>query len=263
MFSSVALTQVFQTLTSSMVSTVVSTVVSPVVSALTDTVGEVCPWSGYDPGTVHFCEARLCAWVVEPSNAWSSLGYIVLGLMMFVLARRRRDGAIYWAVAAAQFMIGVGSFFFHGTGIFIGEVIDQIGMFQLSVLILACAAAQAWNWSGKKTVAVYAVGVVVSTLAILVVRPLGIPIFAAQLAAGLLWQLRLSLKAHGEERALGRIFAGGVVLFLCSFGIWLTDMTGLICDPDNHLITGHAIWHILNAICIWRLGTFYRARLPS
>lgn len=228
-----------------------------------DVAPEQCPWSGFDPGTVHFCEERLCAWVVEPSNAWSSMAYVVLGVVMFALAARRRDGAVFWAVAAAQFMIGVGSFFFHGTGVFIGEVVDQIGMFQLSVLILACSAAQAFHWSGKKTVGVYVVGVVASTLAILVVRPLGIPIFAVQLAAGLLWQLRLSMRATGAERELGRIFAGGVALFVCSFGIWLTDMTGLLCDPQNHVVTGHAVWHVLNAICIWRLGTFYRLRLPG
>jgi hypothetical protein len=41
---------------------------------------ETCPWSSLDPGTVHFCEERLCAWVVEPSNAWSSMAYVVIGV---------------------------------------------------------------------------------------------------------------------------------------------------------------------------------------
>jgi hypothetical protein len=63
------------------------------------------------------------------------------------------------------------------------------------------------------------------------------------------------------ERAAFRPFLQALGIFLCSFAIWVTDITGLLCDPDNHLITGHAIWHVLNAVCIWMLGAFYRARL--
>jgi hypothetical protein len=36
-----------------------------------------CPWDALEPGTVAFCEARVCAWVAEPSNAWSSAAYVL------------------------------------------------------------------------------------------------------------------------------------------------------------------------------------------
>jgi len=228
-----------------------------VLALATSTVAEVCPWSAWDPGTVHFCERRLCAWIVEPSNAWSSLAYVILGVVM--LARLR--GVVGVAVALAQIMIGVGSFFFHGTGTFAGEVVDQVGMFMLSALILASALGQRQGWSGARVVAVYVVGVVVSTAILLVVRPIGIPLFAVQLAAGLGLQLAMWRSASATEKAAFRPFLQALGIFLCSFAIWVTDISGLLCDPDNHLITGHAIWHVLNAVCIWQLGAFYRARL--
>jgi hypothetical protein len=157
------------------------------------TTGELCPWSDWDPGTVAFCERRLCAWIVEPSNAWSSLGYVLIGLVMLVGARSVGVGAraVVVATSLAQIMIGVGSFFFHGTGTFAGEVVDQIGMFMLSALILATALGQRGAWTGARTVGVYGVVVVVSALALFVVRPIGIPLFALQLAAGLSLQLWL------------------------------------------------------------------------
>jgi hypothetical protein len=235
----------------------IADVAAVVASSSVSEVAVVCPCSDWDPGTVHFCERRLCATIVEPSNAWSSLGYVLLGLVM--LARSR--SAIAVAVAAAQIMIGVGSFFFHGTGTFAGEVVDQIGMFMLSSLILAASLAQQRGWSGTKTVAVYVAGVVVSTGAILVVRPLGIPLFAAQLAAGLGLQLWLWRSASDADKPVFALFLSGLGIFLVSFAIWTTDISGLICDPDNHFVTGHAIWHVLHAICIWRLSMFYRARL--
>ncbi len=202
----------------------------------------------------------MCAWVVEPSNAWSSMAYVVVGLIMAVSARR--DGIVGITIAAAQIMIGLGSFFFHGTGTFAGEVVDQIGMFMLSALVLCASLAQARGWSPQRTVSRYIVIVVASTAAILLVRPLGIPIFAAQLSVGLGWQIALWRRAEGEVRNDYAIFFRALGVFLVSFSIWLTDITGLVCDPHNHLVTGHAIWHVLNAVCVWRLAVFYRRRLP-
>lgn len=236
--------------------------ITSLLQQLATTTVEVCPWSDWDPGTVQFCERRLCAWIVEPSNAWSSLAYVVLGVVMLLQARLGGRVVVGGAVALAQIMIGVGSFFFHGTGTFAGEVTDQVGMFMLSALILASSLGQQRGWSGRRVVGVYIAGVVLSTALLLVVRPIGIPLFAVQLAAGLGLQLWLWRKASSSpERAAFRPFLQALGIFLSSFAIWVTDITGLLCDPDNHLITGHAIWHVLNAVCIWMLGAFYRARL--
>lgn len=218
-----------------------------------------CPWSGWDPGTVHFCEERLCSWVVEPSNAWSSVAYLVIGVVMLARALRPLAPRLV-AVAVAQIMIGVGSFFFHASGTFWGEFVDQVGMFMLSALILACSAAQARNLSAGKTVGLYVALLLASAASMLIVRPIGIPLFAVQLAAGLGWQIRLFSRSSGTQRATHRQFFFAIGLFIVSFAIWLTDITGALCDPQNHLITGHAIWHVLNAICIERLSVFYRHR---
>jgi len=219
-----------------------------------------CPWAGFEPGTVSFCEERLCAWIAEPANAWSSLGYVALGLLMLSRARRPARPRLI-AIAVAQLMIGVGSFFFHASGTFAGELVDQFGMFLLSGLILVFAAAQARRWSARETVTAYVALVVVSTGSLLVVRPIGIPLFALQLAAGLGWQIRLWKTTDDPRvRAVHRIFFVALAIFGTSFAIWLTDITGLLCRPDLHVINGHAVWHVLNAISISRLGEFYRQR---
>ncbi|MEM1029673.1 MAG: ceramidase domain-containing protein [Myxococcota bacterium] len=222
-----------------------------------------CPWSDFAPGTVAFCEARLCAWIAEPSNTWSSLGYVALGIYMFAGAWRPAQPRLL-AVAFAQLAIGVGSFFFHASGTFAGEMVDQFGMFLLSGLILVFAAAQAREWGPTKTVVTYAALVLASTASLLVVRPAGIPLFGVQLAAGLGWQIRLWKTTDDPRvRAAHRLFFVALAIFGTSFAIWITDITGLLCDPDNHFITGHAVWHVLNAISILRLGQFYRVRFHA
>jgi hypothetical protein len=196
------------------------------------------------------------------------MAYVVIGVLMAFGAKRGRGNfpadqrsLVGITIAAAQIIIGLGSFFFHGTGTFAGEVVDQIGMFMLSALILCCSLAQARGWSPQRAVSRYVAIVVASTAAIFVVPALGIPIFAVQLVVGLGWQIVLWRKAEGEARRDHVIFFRALGVFLCSFSIWITDITGLVCDPHNHLVTGHAIWHVLNAVCVWRLAVFYRRRL--
>lgn len=210
----------------------------------------LCPWDGLAPGTVAFCEARLCAWVAEPANAWSSLAYVFAALYM-ARAPARSGG---WAIILAQLTIGVGSFFFHASGTFLGELVDQTGMYLLSALLLVEAAAGPGEWSARRRGLTYAGLVVGSTLLNVAVRPIGIPLFALQLLVGLVWQVRQGNRTR-EPRY--RLFYGALATFGVSFGVWVLDITGVVCDPNRHWISGHAIWHVLNAICTERLGRFY------
>lgn len=193
--------------------------------------------------------------MVEPANAWSSVAYLVVGAW---LARRAaRDGdARAWAVVGAQLLIGLGSFAFHATGSFAGELLDQTGMFLLSCLVLAFVAARAYGLSAARSAALYAGATAVSAASLLVVPPAGIPLFAVQLVAGLGWEVAAWRRTR--HPAYRHLFAG-IGIFLVSFAIWLTDITGLVCAPDNHVFTGHAAWHVLNALSIERLSRFYAA----
>ncbi len=217
----------------------------------------LCPWHGLTPGTVSFCEARLCAWVAEPANTWSSLAYIAVGLWLLLHARRSRDSRLV-AVAVAEIMIGLGSVLFHSTGALAGEFVDQVGMFLLSGLILTYAWGHAKGVAANRVTATYAGVVVLSTLIIVAYAPLGIPLFAVQLATGLAWELRHRKGSAQPEQYRGLV--QGILIFLGAFAIWTTDITGLLCDPDNHVLTGHAVWHLLNAWSIERLYRFYAVR---
>lgn len=208
---------------------------------------ESCPWSDWAPGTVEFCEARLCEVIREPANAWSSFAYLIAAAAMI----SRRQPAL---VGLAQVLIGVGSFFFHGTGTFAGEMVDQVGMYVLSCLILAYAVGEARGASAQAVAIGWAGMVTASGVINLLVRPIGIPLFAAQLALGLGLQLR---RGRGEARY--RDLHVGIGIFVVSFGIWALDISRVVCDRDLHWFSGHAVWHVLNAISIGFLGRFYRA----
>lgn len=216
---------------------------------------DLCPWSDWDPGTVAFCEERLCELVREPANAWSSLAYLVAAGWM---VGRDRAPAL---LVVAQVLIGVGSFFFHASGTFAGELVDQVGMYVLSAIILSYAVGELRGWSATQVAVAWASIVSASAIANTLVQPVGIPLFAVQLSTGLWLQLWLGGRV---APARYRDLKLGIGIFVVSFAIWLTDITQVICEPTFHLFNGHAAWHILNAVSIVFLARFYRsARLAS
>jgi hypothetical protein len=217
----------------------------------------ICPWDGWETASVSFCEARLCASVVEPSNAWSSFAYVVLGL--WSLARPEARGQwLLSSVAVANVMIGLGSFAFHATGTFVGELIDLFGMFLLSGLILAFALSRERSWPPRTLLTAWAFLVLTPMLLVLLIKPAGIPLFALQLLAGVGLEVRARVKGRSPHFA---IFGQALGLVCLAFAIWVTDTAKLVCAPDNHLVTGHAVWHVLNAFAISRLFFFYAAGL--
>jgi hypothetical protein len=218
---------------------------------------QTCPWDAFDPGSVAFCEERLCAWIVEPSNAWSSVGYLLVAFWLYSRDARGSRDPVRYAVVVGTALTGLGSFAFHGTGTAWGELLDQLGMFVLSALVLAFVFGRRRGLSNAATTTVYAGLVAVSTLVQLVAPSLGIPLFALQLVVGLGWELYS--RSHAVDTSPWKPLAQAIGILLVSFGIWLTDITGLVCEPTNHLVTGHAVWHVLNATCLLYLYRFYRS----
>ena len=213
----------------------------------------MCPWTGYAPATIAFCERRLCAWVVEPSNAWSNLAYVAVGVWI-LWRRRNRLGTAVTAIGVASVLLGLASFGFHATGIRVFEVADLAGMYLVSGLALTFALQRELAWSDGRAVAFLAAVVALSSLVMVGFGNDGIVMFAVQIIGAVVLEYRLyaATPAHAGPwllRAVGALAVG--------FLVWLLDR-GPLCDPDNHVVTGHAVWHTLTALSLlW----FYRFQL--
>lgn len=213
---------------------------------------ETCPWAGWEPASVSFCEARLCAAIVEPSNAWSSMAYVALGAWLLTRGEARRS-LLLAGVALANVLIGLGSFAFHASGTFAGELVDLFGMFLLSGLMLAHALGRG-RWRPEQIAAAWAGFVIAPMALVLLIKPAGIPLFALELVTAIGLELRAKVQGRSPHF---RLFSQALGLVSAAFAIWVTDTARLLCNPDNHLVTGHAIWHALNAVAVTRLFFFY------
>lgn len=169
----------------------------------------ICPWDGYQPATIAFCEARLCALVAEPANAWTSLSKTLVGLLLIPACRRAAVPAL-WAIVAAAVLQGPLGFALHATGTFWGEALDVCGMFLISGLLVTFALARVRRWSARRLVAGYAALTAGSVVALLLAHPSGIAVFSAQLAA---WA---ALEVVHARAAPGSIAGGSGAWWWCS-----------------------------------------------
>ena len=90
-----------------------------------------CPWDGHEPAALHWCERELCAWIEQPANTWSNLAYVIVGVVIWRRAQREHKRPLA-AIGAIEVLIAFGSFYFHASSTYLGEVMDVSAMFLFS-----------------------------------------------------------------------------------------------------------------------------------
>ena len=218
-----------------------------------------CPWSGFTPPNVDWCEEELCAWITNPANTWSNLLYVLLGIAMWREARRdgRPSLALFGPTSIA---VGVFSFAYHASYTWMLQFFDFVGMFLFCFVVLAQGALRL-GWIGpRRRTAFFCVGVAASSALVPVLFDAGIPIqgIVGILVLAIIGQEILLLRRDGPRPA-HRIWWGAVALIALAGAFSLLDVTRVWCDPSNHWLQGHALWHLLSAASLYALFRFYAA----
>ena len=220
-----------------------------------------CPWSTFTPPNVNWCEAERCAWIVNPSDAWSNLIYLVLGFWMWRVARRsgRADLARFGPASVA---IGIFSFAYHASYTFALQFFDFVAMFLFSFTVIARNAVRlGWIAQAAET-RFFLAGVAVFSALVPPLFRVGFPIqalVALLIAVGLAQEWRL-YRRDGSRPAY-RVYRLGLVLLGAAGLASLADVTRAACDPES-VLQGHALWHVLSALALAALFRFYE-RLPA
>ncbi len=204
-----------------------------------------CPWNEFQPATVSFCEAPVCHWVREPANAYSSLAYILVGL--YVLWRARRDRASILALIGwVGVMVGLGSFFFHASTAWAGEVLDLVSMYLLIALMLTLELRCFVALSARQLVAFFTTLVAFSVTLLFTYKTLGIAVFGVQAFSVIVMQIVQWRTRPGDYGKLAVLHGTFDVAWL----VWFSDLTRTACNPHNHVLNGHAIWHFGSALVL-------------
>lgn len=196
-----------------------------------------CFWSNFKNNQYIFCERQLCGIVVEPANTWSNIGYLIVAILIFNSTHTgpRTRGRFFWSTI----VLFIGSTLFHMTGTFWGKFIDVGAMFCLSMAILTTSLERRYKLERQTGIVIFVGGIILSLIYLWFMK-LGLFLFGAQIA----------LSTYIEKRNAKR-FWKSLVAFGVAFMFWIMDVKRYWCDPDNHFISGHALWHIFAATAIW------------
>ncbi|MBE2251956.1 MAG: ceramidase domain-containing protein [Myxococcus sp.] len=221
-------------------------------------------WTDWTPATCMpdscFCEAVREGAVRQPANTWSSLAFCVAAAVMaWELSFRRESRGLRpveaACFAAAVFLVGVTSAFYHASLSFFGQWLDVQSMYLVVLAAFSVNVDALRPGRPRRFFTLYlglnvALGVLLYAVPVLRRYAFGGVIFAIIATEVLL--RRGALRAW----ALRPLWAA-VALQALAFCIWTLDTLHLVCAPHS-LLQGHAAWHTLGAFASYALWRFYR-----
>lgn len=210
-----------------------------------------CPWPAATQLPQHYCEENLCAWVVQPINTWSNLGYLVVAF--FILTQKNWNQDRYW-FAFLSLLLFAGSTLYHMTGTYWGRDLDVGAMLLLSGFVLCLTLTRHLNLSRKYLTIL--VPVVASSSVLSIGTGWGGRVFVIQVLATALAEWNYAHKVK-LPRELKKNLLHSLLLFLFALVLNILDMKRIYCLPKNDFINLHAIWHLLCAYCIFLIVKYY------
>jgi hypothetical protein len=206
-----------------------------------------CPWDKLRPATVKYNESNVNAWIRQPANAWSNLAYIVVGLWLYA-----RFGIetrhMLWMIPLTAILIGVTSFLYHASFTLLFQTSDLVSMYLFSCLLIVLDVKTLARIGDSAFYGLYLALVLASSVLFLRIKAkAGIVIFIVHVLVIIVLQIMIGI---GGQTTIGYTsFAWMLVTLLLAFSLWLLDLKGTLFHPDNHLVQGHALWHLASSLC--------------
>lgn len=220
-----------------------------------------CPWSQFEQARGNFglCEENLCSWIVQPGNTWTNIGFLITAYLVF---KNSRSQAAFEDRAFILMSIGlfIGSTVFHATLTRVGQIMDLAAIYFLSAALMAFGLKRLWQLNKTRTRWVYVISLVSPLLHMLVFQTSGIPVLAVFFATSLciefwLWKKGITHKV--------KTLLIAVAIFLVGFALWIVDISGHLCHPQNHILSAHGAWHLLSALACYQLYLFFKSEIAQ
>lgn len=217
----------------------------------------LCFWSEFVPQHYLYCEERLCGWLQQPANTWSNIGYLIVALMILPSDKPRLEKLFFfWA----SFLLFLGSTFFHMSGTHIGKNLDVGAMLILSMGICALSVQRWYGWEFRKTLSFYLVGLAASLTFLLTMGFGNVPFIIEIVTAAV---LEFRMLKQGRSLLDGRRLLASCVVEAFAFVFLILDITKTWCNPKNHILNGHAVWHLFSAAAIYLLFSATKKKGPE
>lgn len=213
-------------------------------------------WSGWEPATMRFNEMTAGGFITQPANTWTNLSYLAVALGLIFWYGKKGDKSLLAYFSVSAILVGLSSFLYHASSAFFFQVFDLASMYLLSAFLLSANLKRLTDFSGRWGVVTIILGAGLPVLVLLLVRgKIGAVLFGIEILLALALELMIVIRARAKTsyRDLGL----ALLFFSVAMIFWILDQQHLLFRPENHVLQGHALWHIINAFCYVFLYRFY------
>jgi hypothetical protein len=228
-------------------------------------------WENWRPASCMpghcFCEAIRTTGIRQPSNAWSSLAFVLVSLLVvghalairsmprFTPTNAMARHLVYPLLfALASLLIGFGSAFYHASLSFAGQFVDVFGMYLIATFVLMYNIGRLHPISATAAVAGYALANVALAALLYEVPLLRRVMFGVVIVTAL--AVELPIRRRLQPVLNGRLLGSAIVILAIGFAVWILDIANILCAPASTL-QGHAVWHVAGAVSTLLLYFFY------
>ncbi|AYY13264.1 hypothetical protein EF847_11710 [Actinobacteria bacterium YIM 96077] len=192
------------------------------------------------------CEAFGDGFLGQAANTTTSLAFVAAGVAILLASRASHRSRTIYAVLAIG--TGAGSVVFHGPAPSWAEPVHDLPLIALFAFVAADAVS---DLRGRPLSPAWWVLPPLVIVALAETTRIDSAPLEAVVAAAALVASVLRMRARPEHRqtillAMLILGAGALIGTLSRTG-------GPWCEPDS-LLQGHAIWHVLAAVAVWRLA---------
>lgn len=208
---------------------------------------------------IKYCEETLCQFISEPANTWSNLSFIFVGIWVMIwLSKNPRQGRSCFVelYGLNTVFVGVTSLLYHLSNNFLTQFIDFLGMYAFFGLLVLGNLELLRKIKKEKLLNIYLISFLPYSAIFFAFRYFGVPVQLSMLIiilAGLFTKI-LVLKRYKIDF---KIFALAIGVFVVAFTCQLLDVNRVWCDPKNHIIQFHGLWHIFNGIGMGVLFVYF------
>jgi hypothetical protein len=213
-----------------------------------------CPWYPaaelFGAPNLKWCEETLCHWVSEPANTWSNLLYILVSFYIYHSAKKKKQPELIW-LGPAMLIMGSFSFFYHMSNNYLSQILDFVGMYAF-VYWLLILNLRRLNILNKKNQTKFLIGLSIFSTVLIHVMYINfmkfqLIIFFATIAI-IATEFMCFRKMKTQTEYHHKFIISGLLTIGLAQLFSQLDLNRIMCNPQNHFLQGHAIWHILGAI---------------
>ncbi|MCY7359892.1 MAG: ceramidase [Rudanella sp.] len=189
----------------------------------------------------------------QPGNTVSNLGFILVAILIVRQARSSQNQHLL-PLAYISLFTGIGSAFFRASETWLGGFLDFSGIYLGASYMIAVNTRRLTRWGKPAIVAVF-VGSLLFSVSLLIEHKEQSRNFYALESFLCCVVLEMIIYFTQPIRALYRWVWAFWGFFALGYGFWILDIRHIICEPANHWISGHALWHWFDAAalyCVYR-----------